>query len=499
MRRVARTFLASLIVALTLCVCGTVAHADPIPSGYEGEKNPRHSVVVVHTEVYIDDTLSYWGQGTGFFVGKQGEDPVYLITNHHVVDDYIEYGQGEVVFREGEDGAEHSVQVFIKVLFDSNDAEEAKLVDYSDIRDLALLKLEEPTNKRVPLIVGETDQSMVGNEKVRCVGYPGIVDRSTIAPNKKFGEKNASIWEGTVSNLYAMSGTGTKVIATDANIFHGNSGGPMVDTHGLVIGVNSWGYETLNGEYHEGVNYAVDISEVEQMLRSQSVEYERTSFEERDASAAPPATTGSTEGQGTDGQGTGGEMPLTPPVRDEKPVNITLIVVVAACAVAAIAAVVVILVMRGKKQAAATASAAQSATASAAQPAPTNAMGVSQPPAQPAPQSQRNADDSGFRVQGMDGAMGGKRVYIPVGRRLRIGVDAESCGITLPQGTPGVSRVHCELWVEGNGVFLNDLGSRFGTFVDPGIRLNPNNPVRLQENTAVWLGDQSQKFMVVRK
>ena len=72
--------------------------------------------------------MSYW-RGTGFFVGEEGEKPSYIVTNSHVVEEFILAGKAL-------GGGE------LHVLFDQNDEAEAYLVDYDAEKDIAVLRLE---------------------------------------------------------------------------------------------------------------------------------------------------------------------------------------------------------------------------------------------------------------------------------------------------------------------------------------------------------------------
>ena len=120
-----------------------------------------------------DGTMTYW-QGTGFFVGEEGQDPQYIVTNCHVVEDFILAGKAL-------GGGE------LHVLFDQDDEAEAYLVDYDAEKDLAVLRLAEPTDKRAPLSMRQAEDSMLGDE-VYAVGYPLAADVTVQAVNSSSKE-----------------------------------------------------------------------------------------------------------------------------------------------------------------------------------------------------------------------------------------------------------------------------------------------------------------------
>ena len=140
--------------------------------------------------------MSYW-RGTGFFVGRQGEDPQYIVTNCHVVEEFILAGKAL-------GGGERAV------FFDEDTEEEAYLVDYDYEKDVALLKLAEPTDQRVALSMREAPESALGNE-VYAVGYPLAADL-TVQSVTSASKSDATVTTGSISRFLTESGTGRKLI-----------------------------------------------------------------------------------------------------------------------------------------------------------------------------------------------------------------------------------------------------------------------------------------------
>ena len=154
------------------------------------------------------------------------------------------------------------------------------------------------------------------------------------------------------------------------------------------------------------------------------------------------------------------------------------IALIAAAAVIVIA-VVIVLALRGKKR-----------KAVAPVPAAVTA---------PAPPRAKNAgsDDSGWRIECVSGALQGKRFMVKLTGTVLFGRDPQS-GIVFPNGTPGVSGRHCELWFANGNVYLRDLDSSHGTFL-AGSRIPAQQPAKLNENDIFWLGSEKEQFRLVRK
>ena len=145
-------------------------------------------------------TMQYW-RGTGFFVGEEGQNPEYIITNCHVIEDYILAG-------EALGGGE------LYVMFDENDQQEAYLVVYDAAKDVAVLKLAEPTDKRVPLRLRAPEEDSLGSE-VYAVGYPLAAD-VTVQAVTSASQGDATVTTGSIGRFLTESGTGRELIQTDA-------------------------------------------------------------------------------------------------------------------------------------------------------------------------------------------------------------------------------------------------------------------------------------------
>ena len=167
-----------------------------------------------------DQTVS----GTGFFITEQG----YLITNNHVVE-----GASEV-----------------NIILSDGTTQKATLVGTDIYSDIAVLK----TEGNVPAV------AKLGNSDVL---QPG---ESVIAIGSPLGNFKNTVTVGVVSATGRSIDTGNgyqieDLIQTDAAINHGNSGGPLVNLAGEVIGVNTLVVRsTGSGDVAEGLGFAVPVN-----------------------------------------------------------------------------------------------------------------------------------------------------------------------------------------------------------------------------------------------
>ena len=168
--------------------------------------------------------------GSGFVIDKDG----HIVTNYHVVQ-----GASE-----------------IEVGFSNRDTVKAKVVGTDPSTDLALLKVSVDAKALTPLSLADSDKVGVGDPVV-AIGNPFGLERTVTA-----GIVSALQREVRAPNNYTID----HVIQTDAPINSGNSGGPLIDSEGRVIGVNSQ-IETANGGGgNVGIGFAVPSNTVKSVV-----------------------------------------------------------------------------------------------------------------------------------------------------------------------------------------------------------------------------------------
>lgn len=430
--------------------------AVPLTASADFDPETRNSVVVVETCLELDAGTVSFGWGTGFFVGEEGQDPMYLITNHHVIEPFLESGEGELVQAETTEGV-LTGRSKIRVFYDSDDFEEAYPVAYDEIKDLAVLKLGAATSKRTPLPLCSPTDNMVGST-VYAVGYPGLAENIFADATSTWGPSDVSVTSGSISRLLTTSGTGQMRLQIDCVIRHGNSGGPLVNEDGQVLGI---AVSSVSDEEDSSMYYGVNIDEVIPYLKQYDVPY---------VLQEAGATQSSSETSLEEGTAPAGDTIVVPESVEEEPEGSSggvpaAVWVVIGVAVAAVAGVVIFLLLqKGKKT---------PAQVQPVQPAPAPA---------PAPQKVPVLRSLAQQHNG---------VRIPIqGRQILIGTSQGDCQVVFRSGTPGVSRRHCSIsWDAATGDFiLTDLGSSFGTFLENRQKLAQGVPTRLRPGDRFYLG-----------
>lgn len=134
-------------------------------------------------------------------------------------------------------------------------------------KDVAVLKLDK-TN--LPTVTLGDDTQLRTGDRVYAMGYPAVATLSE-ALNVAQAIQEPTLTQGIISAKKEMAG-GWSILQTDAAIHGGNSGGPLFNEAGEVIGINTFGMiDSSSGSMVAGMNFAVPISVAMQFLNETNV------------------------------------------------------------------------------------------------------------------------------------------------------------------------------------------------------------------------------------
>ena len=428
-----------LILALALSLTLTSASADTT-----AVVDARSGVIRL-AFAYSDDNYNYVKKGSGFFVGTEGGAVEYILTNAHVVTATDDSGN---VLGYASD---------VNVVFDDVDSDStvsAKVLKiFGDGLDLAILRLEAPTTlrKQLPLRSAEKVSIM---STIYALGFPGIADDSSgYLPSSV---DDVTITEGKVTKEQYQY-QGSNYLQVDAVISSGNSGGPLVDETGAVVGINSMVNDPQSGT---GLGYALYID--------YAIDYFKT--------MGYPYTLASDIGPSNQPTGSAGPVVTSEPSPNPEPATKPIgwyVYLAIGVAVAAVAAVAYLLIDKKKKQV-----------------VPSDA-GYTVPVGKPAEASRGGRQITSI---GQTNVLGGKTYS--VSGKIIIGRDPATCQIVFPAKTPGISGKHCAVQELAQGVVVTDLGSTYGTYLENGTKLEPNKPYTILGGEAFFLASKDNGFRV---
>ena len=198
-------------------------------------------VVTIYAQFDDRPAAEHAAQGSGFVVSREG----YILTSAHVVTTAGPDETGE---------PEEADRVYVG--FRDGDRVEAAVLGWDVFDDVAVLKVDPDGHALDPVPLGDSSRVVVG-EPVAALGSP-FGNESSLSVGV------ASATGRSISSLTSGYNVGD-AIQTDAPITHGNSGGPLFDARGRVIGINAQ-IRSESGQ-SEGVGFAIPINAAKRSFR----------------------------------------------------------------------------------------------------------------------------------------------------------------------------------------------------------------------------------------
>jgi S1-C subfamily serine protease len=191
------------------------------------------------------------GLGSGFVIDEAG----HIVTNYHVV-------------REAQD---------LEIAFPNGYKTRGEILGTDSDSDIAVIKVNAPSEELHPLLLGDSNQLKVGQSVVAIgnpLGYDGTMTTGIIS---SLGRTLDSLHQAPGGSYF----TAGDIIQTDAAINPGNSGGPLLNLNGEVIGINfaiqSTSFDLSGNPVNSGIGFAVSINIVKrvvpQLIASGSYDY----------------------------------------------------------------------------------------------------------------------------------------------------------------------------------------------------------------------------------
>ena len=439
MKKFLKYLLESLLI-VTMLAAGFLGSTSSVyAAGGENIEEACEGVVRVFS-VFGDDAAS----GSGIIVGKTGEESDIIVTNWHVVaeEDYsggVSLADEVYILLDNE--------AYTSAGFDETHAVKCKvLYTTTGYPDFAILQAEKkiPGRKALPLMSASNASR---SERVYALGYPGNADMIND------GYISATIQEitatdGTISRMIQADAFGdTFVIQHTAHINHGNSGGPLVNEDGTVIGINTYGYGDNASEYFLSVyiDYAMNA------LDELGISYDKVKPSDASITSDNAVKSGGSTG---------------------------LIIGIIAAVVAA--GLIVFFLLRKKNGKAGAAAGAASAA---------NRISAAQQAAK------QPVSSSGWYIEGIGGTHEGQK--FAVNDRLVFGRDPAVCGVVFPKES-AASRVHCEIRIVQGKPILQDNGSTNGTFGGT-TRLEAGKTYPLPNGAVFSIAGSTNRYRLVQR
>ncbi|MCM3727277.1 S1C family serine protease [Neobacillus cucumis] len=248
--------------------------------------NPNDPEVISILE-QLNNQSVVGGSGSGAIISSDG----YIVTNAHVV---------EATQKKDEDIANEAFEQLVSIVADyfKVDYETAynymvAYTQYTDIKrvlkvvlpggdvldgevksygapinegkDVAVLKIE---GKNLPTIPLGNSDNIQSQDNIWVSGYPAAADSDLLSPDSSLV---SSMTAGQISATSKKTDQGSPVIQINAAATHGNSGGPVINDKGQIIGLLTFRGDTVNGQEVQGFNFAVPVNTVREFVNQAGV------------------------------------------------------------------------------------------------------------------------------------------------------------------------------------------------------------------------------------
>ncbi|MCL2011100.1 MAG: serine protease, partial [Synergistaceae bacterium] len=237
------------LLALTIRADAHAALAAESPGGeFEERRGAVAEIMEAATVWVVIDNPEDYGFGSGFIVGDG-----YIVTNAHVTD---QIARGGSIYVMNEKISPSRARVVGSIYEDESNT--------ANVKDLALLRFDPPRGVELPVLSFNFDVKRM--DRVSAWGYPAMATQFDISMEllhrgdmSRLEAPPVIYTEGAVNAI--VRGKRGNSILHSASIAGGNSGGPLVNGRGEVVGINTWGYtEEDEGAFLNGAQLAADIA-----------------------------------------------------------------------------------------------------------------------------------------------------------------------------------------------------------------------------------------------
>lgn len=220
------------------------------------------------------------GSGSGAIISSDG----YIVTNAHVVEaaqmedeDIANAAFDQLVtiiadyFQVDYDTAYEymltytqytGIQKVIKVILPGGETLDGEVKSYgapvNEGKDVAVLKIE---GKNLPTLKLGNSDNIQNQDNIWVSGYPAAADSDLLSPDSSLV---SSMNAGQISATDKKTEQGSPVIQINAAATHGNSGGPVINDKGEIIGLLTFRGDTVNGQEVQGFNFSVPVNTVKE-------------------------------------------------------------------------------------------------------------------------------------------------------------------------------------------------------------------------------------------
>ena len=519
MKKSLKKALAFLMVAFMFTMSISIVNVAAAPTESLEVKDAKNGIVQVNVS-YVDSSTgraSLIQGGSGFLIGDDSTGAQTVVTNYHVVNlDDATIAAAKEYFQT--DNLNTRIEVVVK----GDVVVTANIQNQSENSDYAILHLDQPLQNKTTLKLDKFGD-VTETETVFALGFPEIV--TWVQDSSSYTSDDVTITSGTVSKLITRNGSA--YIQHNATLTSGNSGGPLLNSDGVVIGVNTFGVDDTNF-------YSLQMSEITEVLDTLGIAYESNgSSSATTASETTEATEDTTEASEvstevtTEAQteATSASEEAVAPVSGSG-MNMIIIAIIAVVIIIAVVVVIVVVINSKSKKKVAPQPVrpvppAPTGTPYNAMPQPRPQQGVA-PQAPPTPPSRGTTPVPAPKPMPISNEGAGETSVLNVGagetsvlsganqtpatlirvktgekititrQVFKLGKERNKVDFCITNNN-SVSRNHANIEYKNGEYYIIDLNSTNNTFVN-GQMIRANNEVKLSDGDNIKLSDEEFQF-----
>lgn len=495
-------------LALAAAAMAASMTAIPLTSSAESTANAAVNADrsgIVQVEAYYQPTglePILVQTGTGFLINDNT-----LLTCYHVVDVSKSIGAIEeyVSFITDEEHKFDQDYVKVKIAVLGDVKADAKVSKYSSKEgDYAIVDFDTKLTTKTPLWLGDSD-TVEQTEQVYALGYPDIVKKiETRLNSNTFTDEDVTVTQGNISKTHYVTDEikGVELFQHSAVLEKGNSGGPLVNGDGEVIGISNASND--NDNYF----YAIEINQIKKLLDTLDIKY-------NGGGTPQPPTTEPTTSDDPNPDTTASTQPPTPPIpttttddggngEKDKDTPWVLIGILGAAAVIVIILIIILVVKGGKKP--------EPVPAAPAPVPPRPPINPSPNPRPISPSPMGGGMDNGAGETSLLNAGAGETSILGGGAAAsRVTIIRKKTGTSIPVNAPefvigkensrvnycvnnnAVSRQHAKISANNGSYFITDMNSSNFTYLN-GRKIPANTPQLLHSGDVFKLADEEFEF-----